>query len=88
MRLKEGLRLRKMGRKYMIVNASNSLHNRAEVFTLNEVAAQMWQFLDGKDFTAEVLVEWLCQEYDVEEDVARMDVEKQLEEWKRFGLIQ
>ena len=88
MRLQEGLRLRKMGRKYMIVNAACSMHNKAEVFTLNEVAAQMWQYVEGKDFSAEDLVEWLCQEYDVEEDVVRRDVDQQLEEWKRFALIQ
>lgn len=88
MRLQEGLRLRKMGRKYMIVNAACSMHNKAEVFTLNEVAAQMWQYVEGKDFSAEDLVEWLCQEYDVVEDVVRRDVEQQLEEWKRFALIQ
>ena len=45
MRLQEGLRLRKMGRKYMIVNAACSMHNKAEVFTLNEVAALMWQYV-------------------------------------------
>lgn len=88
MRLQEGLRLRKMGRKYMIVNAACSMHNKAEVFTLNEVAAQMWQYVEGKDFSAEDLVEWLCQEYDVEVNVVRRDVEQQLEEWKRFALIQ
>ena len=87
MRLQEGLRLRKIGRKYMIVNAGSSMHNKAEVFTLNEVAAQMWQYVEGKDFETEDLVEWLCQEYDVEKDVARRDVEKQVDEWKQFGLI-
>ena len=29
----------------------------------------------------------MCQEYDVEKDVARRDVEKQVDEWKQFGLI-
>lgn len=87
MKLQDNLRLRKIGRKYMVVHALANQKNKAEVFALNEVAAQMWQYVEGRDFTQEELVEWLCGEYEVEPAVAKKDVERQLEEWKSFGLI-
>lgn len=88
MRICANLQLRKIGSKYMIVNAGGKNVNLTEVFTLNDTAAHLWQCMEGKDVSAEELAECLCETYDVEKEQALNDVTKQLAEWKEFGLIE
>ena len=53
---RKNLKLRKMGRNYMIVSASSSTVNMADVFTLNESAAYLMErCLELEDFDAEML---------------------------------
>ena len=53
---RKNLKLRKMGRNYMIVSASSSTVNMADVFTLNESAAYLMErCLEREDFDAEML---------------------------------
>ena len=58
-----------------------------DVFTLNETAARLWQLMEGKDITPKELAILLCNEYEVGEEDALKDVEKQLCEWKQSGLV-
>ncbi|EIY26936.1 PqqD family protein [Phocaeicola dorei] len=84
---KDGLRLRKIGSRYMIVEACNGNVNMTDVFSLNETAARLWQRINEGKLTPEELAGWLCDEYDTDRDTALTDVQRQLEEWKAFGLI-
>ena len=43
MKPKSNLRLRKIGRQYMIVNTRQENVDLSDVFTLNETAAGVWQ---------------------------------------------
>lgn len=43
MKPKSNLRLRKIGRQYMIVNTRQENVDLSDVFTLNETAAGLWQ---------------------------------------------
>lgn len=86
MRLKENLRLRKVGSKYMIVDTATEQVNMVDVYTMNETAAMLWQAFAEREFTAEEMVETLCQEYDVTPEQAAADVEALLREWTEFGL--
>lgn len=61
--------------------------NMSDVFTLNETAACIWQYMEGKDLSAHEVAACLCDEYEVEPEEALRDVERLWEEWKRFGLI-
>lgn len=79
--------LRKIGKQYMIVNANSGVVNMTDVFTLNNTAAQIWKYIEGKDFTSEELVDWLCDNYEVDRQTAEKDINRQLEDWKKFGLI-
>ena len=79
--------LRKIGKQYMIVNANSGVVNMTDVFTLNHTAAQIWEYIEGKDFTSEELVDWLCDNYEVDRQTAETDINRQLEDWKKFGLI-
>lgn len=70
----------------MIVDTATEQVNMVDVYTMNETAAMLWQAFAGRDFTAEEMVEALCQEYDVTPEQAKADVEALLREWDSFGL--
>ncbi len=85
---KAGLQLRKIGRQYMIVEASAEKANMSYVYSLNHTAAQLWEQLSKGDSTVEELSDWLAGLYGVDSGVARRDVERQLTAWEKFGLIE
>lgn len=87
MKLKENLQLRKVGRQYMVVDTCSGNVNLSKVFTLNETAAGLWQRMEGGEYSVEELTDWMCGEYEVDRETAREDIEKQLEVWKREGLV-
>lgn len=72
----------------MIVNIGTDQVNLTDVFTLNETAAQLWEHIGENEFSCEELADWLCSEYEVERDVALRDVQRQVAEWKTFGLAE
>lgn len=86
-RPKENLRLRKIGKQYIIVDARDGRSEMSDVFSLNETAAGMWQRMEQGECSVEQLADWMCSEYDVERKVAVADIERQLEDWKGHGLI-
>ena len=86
-RPKKNLQLRKIQNQYMIVEASPADVNMSNVYSMNKTAADLWEVISSNERTVEELVEWLCSNYDVGADVAKDDVERQLAEWREFGLI-
>lgn len=85
---KPHLKLRKIGRKHMIVETVDGCVNLTNVYTLNETAAWLWESISKEDNrTLEELAESLCKEYRVEYDRVLDDVKHQLEEWERMGLL-
>lgn len=87
MRLNSNLELRKLGARYMIVDACTGEVNMTNIFTLNETAAWLWQKIGTKKFMPEELCSWLCEEYNVDPETARKDVANLLESWKEYGLL-
>ena len=87
MKINGSLELKKIGNLYMIIESSNENINMTNVYSMNESAAMLWQKAGMKEFTNDHLINWLCEEYEVERDIAQKDIEKLLEGWKQFGFI-
>ena len=87
MRIKDNLRLRKIGSRSMVVREVEGEVNMTDVFTLNATASDIWSAFAGKDFTGEDLVEYLIDNYEVTLERAEADVADLLSRWKEFGLI-
>lgn len=82
------LKLHKIGRKYMLVESSDSCVNLTNVYSLNETAAWLWKRIcEGEGHSLEELAESMCETYNVDYGRAIHDVERQLEEWKKMGLL-
>lgn len=84
---RQGLQLRKIGKQYMIVDAITDNVNLTNVFSLNEQAALMWQRVNEGCFSACEIAQWLAEQYKLTAADVQADVERQLDEWQDFGLV-
>ena len=85
--IRDGLQLRKIGNRYMIVDACEDNVNLSHVYSLNATAAWLWERLAEGISSPDELTDRLCEDYQVERERAFHDVENQLAEWQRFGLV-
>lgn len=86
---RENIRLRRLGSKYMIVNASEQTVLMSDVYTLNETAAfLMTKCIEYCDFEAEQLAVDLTQEYEVSYEQALSDVNATIDCWRKSGLLE
>jgi hypothetical protein len=83
----KGFRLRELGGDYILIGESAELVNFDRIITFNEVAAYLWQQVNGKEFDVETLTQLLLAEYEVSEDIAREDAQATIEDWKEIGII-
>ena len=89
MKIKEGFVLREVCGERVIVGEGLSAINFGKLLALNETAAWLWkQAQDMGDFTIEALAEKLCEEYEVEADEAKADVEQMVAEWQNVGVLE
>ncbi len=86
MKLKKGLKLRSVGSRYMIVDGQGDVEDMACVYSLNGVAAFLWQKAAEGEFTVDSLADMLCLEYEVEREAAVEDVCAMLAQWREYGL--
>ena len=89
MKIKSGFVLREVCGERVIVGEGLSAINFGKLLALNETAAWLWQqALAMGDFTIEALAEKLCEEYEVEADEAKADVEQMVAEWQNVGVVE
>lgn len=89
MRIKKGFVLRQVCGENVIVGEGLGAINFGKLLALNETAAWLWQqALEQGNFTADSLAGKLCEEYDVEADEARRDVDDIIAEWQSVGVVE
>lgn len=79
--------LRKAGKQYVIVQHALAGSGMSTVYTLNSTASYLWEQLGDREFTTWTLVHLLCEKFEVDEDVARQDIERLIDEWRKLELI-
>jgi len=77
---------RKTGNEYVLVPLANNIADMNSVFTLNETGAYIWEQIDGKRTTRD-LIDLLTQEYDTDKETATKDVIDFIENMKEFLII-
>lgn len=87
MRIKEGLKLRRVGSSYFIVDPGDKNVDLSNIITLSNAAAYLWEQFQGCDFTPSQMADSLCEKYDVSRETALHDINKMLEQWKEFALL-
>lgn len=87
MKRKEDFVLREVCGERVIVGEGLGALDFGKLLSLNETAAWLWQHAED-GFTVDSLAEALCQEYDVQPDVAARDVAAIIGEWQKLGIVE
>ena len=87
MTLNRAFRLRTVAAEDMLIDTRGGVARLDRVFRLSPAAAWLWSKANGKDFSEENLVAWLCEEYDVSLQQAREDVRDLLADWLKYGIV-
>jgi len=73
---------RRLGDEMLIMSGRDST-----LFTLNEVAAIIWEAADGVIPLEDIVVERICSQFDVEPSAAMSDAEELADELSRHGIL-
>ena len=89
MRIKEGFVLREVCGERVIVGEGLNAIDFGKLISLNETASSIWKFcVKADEFNEEMVVEALCDEYNVERDSAIRGVKNILSQWTELGMIE
>ena len=88
MTIKKGFTLREIGADQVLVPEGIEVINFNKLVSINNSAKYLWENLQGRDFSAEDMVNLLTAKYNVSEDTALADAERLIEDWKRIGLLE
>lgn len=87
MRIKDTLTLRKIADKYIMITEQGNSVDYTTAIALNDTAVFLIQSTEGKEFTAEDWVTLLVENYEVEQDEARKDVDSLIASLHEIGII-
>jgi coenzyme PQQ synthesis protein D (PqqD) len=73
---------RMLGGEMMIMSAVDSTF-----FTLNEVATVIWQAADGSTPLSKIVEQRVCEEFEIEPEVARRDAQEFVRELSQHGIL-
>jgi hypothetical protein len=87
MKIKDGFELREVcGEKVILACGMNNI-DFSKIISLNETAAFLWTVAIEQEFTEDMLVKALLEEYEVDDETARRDVANVVSRWKEIGLL-
>ncbi|MBR6423837.1 MAG: PqqD family protein [Bacteroidales bacterium] len=88
MKRKEGFVLREVCGEKVIVGEGLGAIDFGKLVSINDTAAWIWETAGEQgEFTVDSIVEALCENYEVDEETARKDVEGLLDQWLKLGII-
>jgi len=87
MKLNQAFRLNEVAGEKMLINAGDRTVNRSLIFSLNEPAAWLWEKIGTNDFSEALLVDWLCESYEVSREIATEDVSNMVKLWREYGML-
>lgn len=87
MKTKKGFNLRTVCGENIIVAEGLDNIDFSRIINLNESAAFLWKNIQEKDLDVDTLTSLITTEYEVDEQTARQDVVKLIDEWDKAGLI-
>lgn len=89
MKVKEGFELQNVCGESIIVPTGIENVDFSNIISLNETAAYLWEKCSKLNaFEIDNMVEFLMEEYEVEESIAREDCEQIANCWAEMGLIE
>ena len=87
MKINNGIELREMCGEQILIATGLVNIDFTKVISLNESAAWLWQQVEGKEVTPEVLAALLMERYAVDEATALTDANRLVDLWIREGVV-
>lgn len=88
MKIKEGFKMRRLGREHIVVAEGSGLVNFNKMVSFNDTAAYLWEALSGKEFAVEDIRQLILDRYEVDERTAAEDAAKLARDWAEAELIE
>ncbi len=86
MKIKKQLIKRQVGGDSFLIPLGTTVYDHNGIFILTELGAFIWDILPSVDSEEEILTK-ILNEYDVDEDIARKDLEKFMLKLKSMDII-
>lgn len=86
MKVKEGFLLREVAGKTIVVPVGSEL-NFSGMISLNETGSFLWNCLTDTTTEAELLTK-LMNEYDIDSEAAKVDIDEFLEKLKKLDILE
>ena len=86
MRIKKEFILREIAGEYILIPTGTTTQEFNGLITINDVAAFVWKNIE-KVNSVDELISMVLDEYDVDEDVARNDIEEFIQQLKKAYMI-
>lgn len=86
MKIKEGFVLRRVMGNYVVVAVGAASKKFRGMIKLNATAAEVWKGIE-KGLSADEICDGICEEYEVEREIALRDVEKVIGELVANGFV-
>jgi len=89
MKTKSGFRLRPLGNEFILVGEGIEQISFNKMITMNETAAYLWEkAVDVPAFDANLMAQWLTEEYEVTLQQALQDAQTTISTWQNAGIIE
>lgn len=86
MKIEKEFVLREIAGDYIIIPTGKTVLDFNGLVTVNEVGVSLWKMLQ-EEVTFEDLVKGVLDEYDVEEEIAREDIQEFLDKLVESGIL-
>lgn len=88
MKIKNGFILREMCGENIVTAEGLEHINFNKLISLNSTAAFLWNKVEGKEFTAEEMAEYLVEEYGIDMELALKDAKALAQAWIDAGITE
>ena len=88
MKIKKGFILRQMCGENIVTAEGLEHITFNKLISLNATAAFLWEKVEGKEFTAEEMAQYLVEEYGIDMELALTDAGKLAQAWIDAGIAE
>ncbi len=88
MKIKSEYKVRQIAGENVVILQGCGNSDLTQIITLNDSALLLWNQLEGKDFSVEDAVAVLCENYEVEESLAKSDAQAWIKRMQECGLVE
>ena len=88
MKLKPGFKLRNICGENILTAEGKENIDFSNIISMNDTSVYLWQSVQNKEFTINELVKLLVDQYNIDEETARKDVQELTQQWIKIGFCE